>query len=227
MRYLIGIPYVTGPEFTEKALASLEGYHAHVTILDCSEPPAAPPPRATAFRAPAWHVDRPRVPLGFTQSMNYFQALAVEREADVLLYMHNDAEAGCTTVDKLLGFAGERNKQDERWGVLFTNYDALAAFNVKMFAEVGPWDARIFPFPYYSDNDYYRRVKLAGWELIDTGLPCLHHGSHSLKISPRYKFLNDVTFCVQRDLFVRKWGFDPSEEDKLWKVPFNGALPEE
>jgi hypothetical protein len=225
MKFLIGIPYVTGPEFTEKALASLQGYHTNVVICDCSEAPAPSAPRPRLI-SDAWEVDRPIVPYNFTQTMNYFQQLAIRREADFLLYMHNDAEAGRGTVEKLLFQAEERLSKGQKWGVLFTNYDALAAFNVKMFAEVGPWDARIFPFPYYADNDYYRRVNLAGYELVDTNLPCLHHGSHSLKISPRYRFLNDATFRVQRDLFVRKWGADPNEPEKLWNVPFNGELPE-
>src|SRR5437588_7607852 len=45
---------------------------------------------------------------------------------------------------------------------LFRSYDTFAAISLKMVREVGEWDV-VLPH-YFSDNDYYRRVRLRSEE---------------------------------------------------------------
>jgi hypothetical protein len=83
-----------------------------------------------------------------------------------------------------------------------------------MIPEIGEWDT-VLP-QYFSDCDYYRRVQLAGFELIETGLPVIHvdKGSNTLRSDPRREFLNQPVDRASRQppvetqnrtLLVRPW----------------------
>jgi hypothetical protein len=137
------------------------------------------------------------------------------------MVMHNDAEASEDIIEQLTDIAAA--KAGDKWGVLFTNYDSLAVYNTRAAAEVGPWDWKLFP-SYYSDNDYYRRLKLAGWNLVDTCLPVKHEGSHVInKIDKQAKYLNHMLLSnFAREAYIRKWGGPPESETYL--KPFNGEL---
>ena len=215
MNYLLGIPFANREDLLERALATVKPLWPHTVIVDNSEPgldPAAWPVRV---------VPSP-VPLTFSQSMNLLQRLASEQSCDVLLYMHNDAEAGPGTADRLLAITDEALVSGRRWGVAFTHYDTLASFNMTMVREVGPWDT-ILP-NYFADNDYYRRVRLAGYEMIETGLPVAHvgGGSNTINSDPRRRFLNGVAYPLYERYYATKWGGTPGRE--TYVQPFNGAI---
>jgi len=214
LTYIIGISYIGGPDYLKKALASIGEKHLPKTyVINSSEPlelqwsPSA-----------QWHEHIMPVPLSHTQTHCYLQSLA--HGLDALFVMHNDCEAEPDTIDKLLESIGTL---DKKWGVVFTHYDALAAYNPKMFAEVGTWDWRLFP-SYYSDNDYYRRVKLAGYLLIESRLPVAHEGSHIInKVNKQLKFLTHALLADEaRNNYISKWGGPPGEE--RYTKPFNGLL---
>ena len=93
-----------------------------------------------------------------------------------------------------------------------------------MLDEVGPWDSNLFP-SYFSDNDFHHRVRVAGWEIIDTGYPVEHTGSHIHRLDIRRRWLShNVTFDHYHEFFRRKWGGYTHETEKLWSKPFNGEL---
>lgn len=221
MKFIIGIPFVVGLDFTQKALQSIRPYWEHTYVIDSSVPPD-PPASSIWQQGDSWTLMRLLIPIGMAQSVNLIMALGEKHGCDVMFYMHNDAEAGEGTVERLLELAAQYIRVNRKWAVLFTSYDALCCYNMACVRDVGPWDARLFPFPYYGDNDWHRRVQLAGWELIDTGLPCAHFGSHSLKINPQYKFLNQITFDNQCDIYKKKWGGHPGQE--TFTKPFNGVI---
>jgi GT2 family glycosyltransferase len=161
------------------------------------------------------------VPFSHTQTHNYLQEVAKQRSCDLLFVAHNDAEVPEATVSEMLRLASSWEKEGRKWGAAFTAYDAFAAYNMAAVREVGWWDWELFP-SYYSDNDWYRRLTLAGWELVDTNLPCKHEGSHSIKGDKRYKFLTRVRFDRWADVYVAKWGGHPGYEQ--FTEPFNGQL---
>jgi GT2 family glycosyltransferase len=214
VNYLIGISYVGGPDYLKKALASIGKKHLPFTcVINSTEPFGL-----QWKQDDPWHEIVAPVALSHTQTHNYLQALAYG--LDALFVMHNDCEAEPDTIDKLLESI---DTLDKKWGVVFTQYDALAAYNPNMFAEVGTWDWRLFP-SYYSDNDYYRRVILAGWTLHESRLPVAHEGSHIInKVNKQLKFLNHTLLAdAARNNYIAKWGGPPGEE--RYAKPFNGLL---
>jgi predicted O-methyltransferase YrrM len=135
--------------------------------------------------------------------------------------MHNDAEAGEGTPERLLAAVTEAHEAGRAWGVAFTNYDTLAAFNAEALGCAGPWDATLPQ--YFADNDYYRRLRLCGYEAIDTGLPVAHHNgaSSTVKSDPWRGHHNGVTFPIYGSYYAAKWGGPPGGESFDW--PFDGA----
>jgi hypothetical protein len=220
LEYLIGISYVGGPEYLKRALASIGDKHLeHTFVINSSEPL-----EMQSTWDHRWSECVPIVPLSHTQTHNYLQVLASGR--DCLIVVHNDAECEPDTIDKLLEL---RLTLPKKWGVVFTNYDAVAMYNPKAFAAIGGWDWRLFP-SYYSDNDVYRRLTLAGWTLHESGLHVKHEGSHVInKVNKWLKFYNHTLLHDQaRQNYVAKWGGPPGEE--TYTIPFDlprGPYPDE
>ena len=100
--------------------------------------------------------------------------------------------------------------EGRKWGVIWTNYDCLAAFSIPMYREVGGWDT-VFP-AYFSDNDWWRRIRLAGYEIIESGLPVDHEGSAAIHSDPERLFMNSQTFPLYQKYFEAKWGGVPGQE---------------
>src|SRR5262249_43948240 len=170
MRYILGIPFVNRPDLLSLAVHSVRALHPNTVIIDNSE---------HGLNQPDWpvRISRPPAPLTFSLSMNFLQQIAREAGCEILLFMHNDAEAVGDSAERLLAIAREATEAGRRWGVIFTHYDTLAAFDMRMVCAVGRWDTTLPQ--YFADNDYYRRVRLAGYETIDTGLPVIHHNNAS------------------------------------------------
>jgi GT2 family glycosyltransferase len=212
MRYLLGVPVVTRTDLLKRALDSVRELWPDTLVIDNSESGLVPQ---------AWPVPilRPPVSLTFAQTMNMLSRLAVEQECDAVLFMHDDAEAGRDTPARLVAIVGEAVTSGRRWGVAFTRYDCLAALSTRMIRDVGEWDT-VLP-QYFSDCDYYRRVRLAGFDVIETGLPVVHidHGSNTARSDPRREFLNRITLPLYAMYYARKWGGQPGHE--RFDLPFN------
>lgn len=158
----------------------------------------------------------PPVPLTFAQAQNWMLQLA---EGDPFyLFMHSDAEAGKGTIDKLVEMAYGMNER--KWGAIFTAYDALAAFNTDAMRTVGGWDT--FLEWYASDNDMYRRLRLARYETIDSNLPVLHTPSQTLNSDPLIKLKVDLMIPCRQAYYRAKWGGDPGHE--TFNVPFGKEI---
>ena len=215
MRYILGIPFLNRPDLLRVAIQSVKPLWPHTLIIDNSD---------TGLDTAMWPVPvvRPPVPLMISQTMNLLQRLAAERSCEVVLFMHNDAEAAVGTPERLLAIIEEAITSKQRWGVVFTHYDILAAYSMEMARVVGQWDTTLPA--YFADDDYYRRVRLAGYEFINTGLQVIHHnnGSSTLKSDPRLMFLNNVTFPLYERYYTAKWGGLPGSETYDW--PFNGTI---
>lgn len=216
--FTIGISFVGGPDYLKRAVESVGDYKDNLVILDSQEDVSL---NYAEVGLNFDQVVRPIIPLSHTQSHNWFRAQAIMYHRPFYMVMHNDAEASEDVIEKLLDIAAEN--ADKKWGVIFTNYDALAVYSTRAAIDVGPWDWKLFP-SYYSDNDYYRRLKLAGWELVDTGLPVRHVGSHIINhVDKRAKYLNHMLLSgFAREAYIRKWGGPPGEE--TYTKEFNGDL---
>jgi hypothetical protein len=137
------------------------------------------------------------------------------------IFMHNDVIIPEGACEKLLDFVRDLDQQTKRWGVVFTNYDSLAAFNPQAYLDIGPWDRLLW---YYGDNDFYRRLKLAGWTHHQAPIEVGHLGSQTIRSDPYLNHINAVTFPLHGAYYRAKWGGDPGEE--TFVHPF-GILPRE
>lgn len=159
----------------------------------------------------------PENPLTASQSLNWMNELAHHFDAPFYFFMHNDAEAGPGTVERLFEMAYRKYSQRDKWAVIFTHYDTLAAFNTYAFDAIGPWDEQLPQ--YFTDNDMYRRLRLAGYELAESCLPVSHVGSATIHSDPAREKENRRTFLFYRDYYIRKWGGEPGHE--TFERPFN------
>jgi hypothetical protein len=211
LRYLLGIPYVNRSDLLLNALHSIGPLLQHTIIIDNSNN------RELRNISNLVSVYEPPVPLTYTESMNLFQKMASERGCSVVMYMHTDAQALPGTPEAFLQIINDLQNNGRKWGIAFTNYDALAAYNMEAIRVVGPWDTT-FPH-YFSDCDYYRRFRLAGYEEIQTGLPVLHHGSTTIKSDPNLHSIVNSTWNLYKSYYVRKWGGEPGHE--RYHTPYN------
>lgn len=104
-----------------------------------------------------------------------------------------------------------------RWGIIFTNYDALVFFSTEATREVGQWDVS---FSHYtSDLDYYHRMKAAGFYtgFVSPGL-VLHHVSGTLRSSLCYARRISELKGYARSYYRAKWG--GGEDAETYSHPF-------
>lgn len=218
MRYMVGIACVNRFDLLYEAVNSIRLFWENTIIIDNSPNGELKHNSKLPQQIQVLH---PTVPLNFTQVMNCFQRIAFEKQCDVLMIMHNDARAHDGTPEKLLSTIESLNNGRRKWGVVFTNYDVLCAFNMEAIRAVGEWDTA---FPnYFSDNDYYRRIRLAGFETVDSGLPVEHHGSSTIKSDPYRMLINRNTFPLYKRLYQQKWGGKPGAE--RFTRPYNYSFP--
>ena len=95
-------------------------------------------------------------------------------------------------------------------------------FTPSLIKKVGLLDENFFP-GYFEDNDYKRRIKLAGADVVHCPLYATHDRSSTLKSSSRFKQRNSETFSENYVYYVDKWGGKPNHE--TYESPFNKRLP--
>jgi predicted O-methyltransferase YrrM len=213
--YLAYIPYVNRPDLLERAVASVRALWDNLVVIDQSSDGLSREDHpwvdciAGVFRCAT-------PSMSFTQVMNWAQAEALERGVEHLVFMHNDAECSGDVASRVLESARSR----PRAGVVFTNYDALAVFQVPALRDVGPWD-ETFRW-YFADNDYYRRLLLHGWEQWNFGgQEVAHRGSQTLRSDPAIATQVAAEWRWHEDHYRHKWGGLPGQE--RFSIPYNGA----
>jgi hypothetical protein len=205
--YCLFIPYVNRPDLLARAVASVAKL-GPVIVNNSDEP----------FNEASY---TPPVPLTFAQTMNYGLGRAKARGAKYCLFLHSDAEAAPGVGEKLLERCRTEDTVGAKWGAIFTNYDALVALSVAACRAIGPWDVNL-PW-YFSDNDYYRRLRLAGYPTLESSLEVRHEPSQTLKADARLAYLNSKTFPLYRTYYEQKWGGPTGRE--RYAEPWDGSCP--
>jgi hypothetical protein len=202
------IPYFNRPDRLEAALASIRGCAAEVYVIDNS--------MGLSGRSDSI-VLQPPFSLMFGQAQNWMLTMALRAGHPFWISMHDDAEASPDMVNMLIHRANEFTWDGKKWGILFTNYDSMAAHSTEAYSKIGGWD-KFMPW-YVGDMDVWYRLRLAGYETMETGIPVVHHGSESIKNDERTRYVNDVVTPLFREYYRQKWGGDPGSE--VFPVPFN------
>lgn len=219
--YCAFCPVVNRLDLLQNLIQSVDTLWDDFTIIDNSgKEIMAAPGRIRVFRPP--------VPLSFTQSMNWELEETLRRGKTFCVHMHNDAVIPEGTCEKLLEYVRNihHHPHHQRWGVIYTLHDILCVYNPKVYEDIGGYDTT-FP-AYFSDNDYFRRMDLAGWERIVSGIEVGHgvngQGSQTINSDPYLRHVNQITFPLYRAYYRAKWGGDPGNEQFIH--PF-GVLPKE
>jgi len=212
MNYQIYTLYVNRRDLLMGTLDSIDAFQDRVVVLDDS------PRQYLLIEDFAGEIYRPDVPLFCSPSYNLILALARQRRQDAFFIMHSDARASAEVVEAVLARAEELNQAGLRWGVIFTNYDVLCLQNTAVLAHF-QWDPYL-PV-YYTDVDYYRRLRLAGIALIETGLPVEHaeRGSSAMKADAALYHFVQTNFPAWREYYHRKWGGERDQE--RFATPFD------
>lgn len=208
--YCAWIPVVNRFDLLDKAIDSAKDVWEQLTIIDNS-------PNGLEHPYPyPIEVFRPPVSFSCPQYFNYMMHSTKDKGAKICIWMHADAEAQENSCSKLLESCRKLVNSGRKWGYVFTNYDSLCAMNPSMMDDVGEWDT--FFQQYYCDNDHQRRARISGYEMIDSGLPVIHHGSQTLRSDPKRIFMNSITFPLYGSYYAAKWGGSPGNE--TFNVPF-------
>jgi GT2 family glycosyltransferase len=104
-------------------------------------------------------------------------------------------------------------------GFFWPQYDQHSMFGVNLlrhwaFEKIGPYDEQFHP-AYFEDNDYARRMQLAGLPTMNVaGCGLSHHvGSATLKsYSPDEMTSHHSNFEANRARYIAKWGGLPGHE---------------
>lgn len=220
MKKFIFIPVVNGFDLLEKAIKSIKPnlYNEYIIFNNSEKEIPLEIYSATPFRV--WNPDRR---MTFTETQNIMQDYAIENGFDFFSFMHNDGEVLDNTDVELVKYAESLN---EKWSVIFTNYDVLCAFNTEAIKVVGKWGDEKWPpqqTGYLLDNDYYRRVRSYGYpikELYDRPITYVPHelvggvshvGSNTIKDYKEHEIWKSQMSAVYNH-YVEKWGGEPGQE---------------
>jgi len=161
----------------------------------------------------------PDQPKSFTETQNFMREYAIKNNFDYYSFMHNDGEVHNDTDSKLVNFVENLN---EDWGVVFTLYDVLCAFNTRAVEHIGEWGDEEWPTQksgYYLDCDYYRRLSKSGYPQFT--IPehhITHTASNTIKNPEELKIWEDQRSAVVAH-YIKKWGGVNGAE--IYDHPFN------
>jgi GT2 family glycosyltransferase len=161
--------------------------------------------------------------LGVGPSWNLLAREFLLTEEDLLLICGDDVTLHSDTIEKLVQVAHVSQADfvipDQSRA---TMPQAFSCFMVRksLFEKVGYFDERFWP-AYFEDNDFHRRMKIAG--AVEAVAPCGydHLNSGTLKAYSKQELdQHHVRFRACRDYYIEKWGGLPGEE--RFNEPFNG-----
>jgi hypothetical protein len=201
--YCAFVPVVNRPDLLQNVVAAASALWDNFTIIDNS-------PGQWVTIQYSVNVFHPPVPLSFTQTMNWEMEETLRQKKRFCVHMHSDAVIPTGACEKLLEFARKVDAENPRWGVIYTLYDVLAVYNPQVCREIGGYDTNFAA--YFSDNDYYHRMEMAGWTRINSGIEVGHVGSQTINSDPYLKHTTAVTFPLYREYYKAKWGGEPGQE---------------
>ena len=211
--YAAYIPVVNRQDLLDQCIMNAKEAWDDLTVIDNSED-------ETPIYTGSIYSHRGLIPMTFTQSMNFEFKDCLLKQKKFCLHMHSDSVVPEGAISRLLEKAREIDASGRKWGVLYTFYDIMAIYNPVAGEAVGGFDTT-FP-AYFSDNDFYHRLDLAGYERIDTGIEVGHIGSQTINSDPYLRFVNGVTFPLYRQYYIAKWGGEPGRE--IFRKPFNATF---
>lgn len=158
---------------------------------------------------PKVEVYRPTMNLGVSNGDNFF----FKNIEGFKIVSNDDVELFSNTLEV---FWEARNLGDllVTAGLPILNAFTLFSVNQKVIDTVGYFDESISPnYAYFEDNDFGRRINLAGLTRIDVPVSALHHTSATLEsLTDKENQEHSRKFEIARKNYIHKWGNIPPRE---------------
>jgi GT2 family glycosyltransferase len=203
--FAIGIPTINRYDLLEPTLESylnLDFPNVKIYVVDNGK-------QNITIKHPNLTVITPSKNLGVAASWNVLCSLIFGHTNNALI-LNDDIYLGKTEVDiyQLLGLQAEFYAAHEGWCAFIlpkTTYE-----------KVGLFDAAFYP-AYFEDNDYHRRMNIAGCGYTQTAFlrPEIFRVSMTITKDPTI----NKRFEINKEYFVKKWGGLPHHE--TYTTPFN------
>jgi hypothetical protein len=163
--------------------------------------------------------------LTFKQTQNAMREYAIINNYDYYCFMHNDGEILDDTAERLIQMADEAIQNNRKWSVIFTNYDVFCAYSTDCVKEIGKWGDDQWPKEqqngYFLDCDYYRRMKLSSYEVLQLPNSNVLHNEYSNTIkNEKERKMWESQFEKVKNHYIEKWGGDNEHEkyEKPWNI---------
>jgi len=101
-------------------------------------------------------------------------------------------------------------------GLGYMNVFSCFLIPEKIIQEVGLFDEKISPnYGYFEDNDYFRRLTLAGFGVKFSQAKVQHLGSSTMKhMTPDQERKHHTKFNMAKKNYIKKWGGEPGSETR-------------
>lgn len=168
-------------------------------------------------------IHKPGHNLGVGPSWNWLAQKYLQKPSDRLLICGDDVVLHPATITMLVHVMGKTGADFVMPDpALSTTPQMFSCFMVRssLFTKVGYFDEKFWP-AYFEDNDFHRRMKIAG--AIEAVAPCGydHLNSGTMKAFSKEEVeVHHVRFRACRDYYIEKWGGLPGAEK--YEQPFNG-----
>lgn len=161
----------------------------------------------------------PEVNLGVAGSWNWL----VKNSEGIRIIVNDDIEFCNDTIEKMVVTLQEGHPfvcTSRPFGVL--NGFSCFAIDDRIIEAVGYFDDTISPnYAYFEDNDYHRRMILAGYGIVESGAEAIHVGSATIKaMDPEQMRQHHLRFVLAQQNYTRKWGGLPGNE--TFTTPYGG-----
>ena len=221
MKYFCFIPVVNRFDLLEKAVQSVIGQFNEIIIIDNS--------KGGLEEVRHKYHDLRIVETGhqgLIPAFNWAHHHALDNGYDFYIYMHGDGEAHSDMPHRFIEFIERVSLEDPNWGMIFSQGDVISAYSTKMAKVIGEWSDDQWPNKnelggYYMDDDYHRRIKLAGFKSHNSGLGeyVSHYGSSTIKSDQNISVVIRRNKQLTKTHMERKWGyFDYGK--KLFTIPY-------
>jgi GT2 family glycosyltransferase len=163
-------------------------------------------------------VYRPGKNLGVAASWNY----AIKNTEDYCIIVNDDIEFHANTIERMV----KKTEEGHEFVWVFLGANGFSCFLIRhsLVDKIGYFDEDISPgYAYFEDNDYHRRMELAG--IIEVGDPDVgvtHLGSATLKaFTPEQSREHNRRFGLAQMNYIKKWGGLPHKE--TFTIPYGGT----
>ena len=156
--------------------------------------------------------------LGVAGSWNYLINTFLAEGADYVVITGDDILF--TDKSSLNHFKDAVEKDPTHVYYAYNRGFSLFCITKEVWQKVRGFDEGFWP-GYYEDNDYYRRMMLAGVGWIGLHFETEHIGSASINSDNVLRSLNQTYFPQNKNRYIAKWGGEPHKE--TFTIPFNGG----